>query len=182
MPRKDASSCLVPTVARVRCCRAATACSRSIRTTSVVNGFPTGYGYNRNNDRYISTPVERYLASTFANYKVTDGITAFIEATYSHVKSNASLEPSALANTDIGIDGIGIDNPLIPTSVAAAIAAANSDANPNNDASTIGFRRDNGPASKCRSRIPHAPRLSGKPRSRRSDDIGRYGCANQALR
>ncbi|SEM47071.1 TonB-dependent Receptor Plug Domain [Sphingomonas gellani] len=108
---------------------------------SVVNGFPVGYGYNRNNDRYISTPVERQLVSGVANYKVSDSVTAFVEATYSHVKSNASLEPSALGNADIGVDGIGIDNPFIPASVAAAIAAANSDANPDNDVSTIGFRR-----------------------------------------
>jgi iron complex outermembrane receptor protein len=108
---------------------------------SVVNGFPTGYGYNRNNDRYISTPVERYLVSSVGHYKVTEGIEAFVEGTYSKVTSNASLEPSALANTDIGIDGIGIDNPFIPASVQAAITAANSDANLNNDVSTIGFRR-----------------------------------------
>ncbi len=108
---------------------------------SIVLGFPTGYGYNRNGDRYISTPVERYLVSSIANYKVTDGIDAFVEATYAKVRSNAALEPSALANTDIGIAGIGIDNPFIPTSIAAAIAAANSDGNPNNDVTTIGFRR-----------------------------------------
>jgi len=50
---------------------------------SVVNGFPTGYGYNRNGDRRISVPLERYLGAASAKYEVSDGITAFLEGTYS---------------------------------------------------------------------------------------------------
>lgn len=113
---------------------------------SIVTGFPTGYGYNRNNDRLISVPLQRYLASGIANYDLADGVQLYAEATYARVRSNSSLEPLALDTTDIystAIDdpGIPITNAFIPASVAAAIAAANSDGNPNNDVSAIQFRR-----------------------------------------
>lgn len=113
---------------------------------SLVAGFPTGYGYNRNNDRFISVPLQRYLASGIANYDLADGVQLFAEATYARVRSNSSLEPLALDTTDVysgDIDdgGIPITNPFIPANVAAAIAAANSDANPGNDVTSVQFRR-----------------------------------------
>lgn len=113
---------------------------------SLVAGFPTGYGYNRNNDRLISTPLQRYLVSGVANYDLTDGVQLFAEGTYGRVRSNSSLEPLALAYSDIysgEVDdgGIPITNPFIPANVAAAIAAANSDANPNNNVTAVQFRR-----------------------------------------
>ncbi len=40
---------------------------------SVVSGFPTGYGFNRNAVRRISTPVERYLAAGSAQYEFSPG-------------------------------------------------------------------------------------------------------------
>jgi outer membrane receptor protein involved in Fe transport len=115
---------------------------------ALLTGYNTGaYGYNRNNDRYISVPLERYLATGVANYDITDGIEAFAEVTYAKVTSNSSLEPYALsALSDIyyrAVDpyGMPITNPFIPATVAAAIAARNSDANPANDVDAIDFRR-----------------------------------------
>lgn len=105
------------------------------------------YGYNRNGDRYISTPLERYLVSTIANYDVTDSVEAYFEGTFARVTSNSSLEPSALgASTDIfnrAVDpyGMPITNAFIPESVQAAIAAANSDGDPTNDIDAIDFRK-----------------------------------------
>jgi len=113
---------------------------------SVVNGFPTGYGYNRNGDRRISVPLERYLGAASAKYEVSDGITAFLEGTYSKVKSSSQIEANPLG-AGAGISapaldfGYGVDNPFIPASIAAAIAARNNDGNPANDVTSISFAR-----------------------------------------
>ena len=115
------------------------------RDNNVVTGFPAEAGYNRNDDRYISVPVERYLASAIANFDITDSAKLFGELTYGRVRSNSRLEPFAMDWTDVytGADDLGmsIDNPFIPAEVAAAIAARNSDADPDNDVAAIQFRR-----------------------------------------
>ncbi|NJR78700.1 TonB-dependent receptor plug domain-containing protein [Sphingomonas corticis] len=112
-------------------------------TLAVLPGYQSGvYGFNRNGVRRIAVPLERYLASGIFNYELSDKITAYSEVTYARTSSNASLEASALANTDIySAGGIPITNAFIPTSVAAAIAAANSDGDPTNDVTSLGFRR-----------------------------------------
>ncbi|WP_313437642.1 TonB-dependent receptor plug domain-containing protein [Novosphingobium sp.] len=107
-----------------------------------------GPGFNRNGVRRIATPVERHLVSAIAKYDITDSIQLYGEGTYAKVRSNASLEASAiglsnsssaLANPDA--PGIGIDNPFIPTALASIIAARNSDADPTNDVTSISARR-----------------------------------------
>lgn len=106
-----------------------------------------GFGFNRNAERYISVPLERHLGTIIANYDITSGVEAFLEGTYSRVTSNSRLEPFALDILgdiyfrDIDPFGIPITNPFIPAPIAAAIAAANSDANPNNDVDAINGRR-----------------------------------------
>jgi iron complex outermembrane recepter protein len=111
---------------------------------AILPGYTAGaYGYNRNNDRYISTPVERYLASAKFNYEFSDAFELYGEATYARVNSNSSLEPSALQDVDVYPNatdpyGMPITNAFIPTPVADAIAAANA-AGAGIDA--IGFRR-----------------------------------------
>lgn len=115
---------------------------------AVIPGYgAVGFGFNRNNERYISVPVERYLANAIANYDLGGGAEAYAEATFSRVSSNSRLEPFALdLLNDVyfrAIDpfGIPITNPFIPDEIAAAIAAANSDADPDNDVDAIGGRR-----------------------------------------
>lgn len=115
-------------------------------TNQLVEGFPAGSGYNRNAQRRISVPVERWLASGVANYELTDGIKLFGEVTYSKVTSNSKIEAFALNFDDLydgspGNLGMPITNAFIPAAVQAAIAAANSDANPANDVAALGFRR-----------------------------------------
>jgi outer membrane receptor protein involved in Fe transport len=115
-------------------------------TNQLVPGFPVGSGFNRNFLRRISVPVERWLASGVANYELTDNIKVFGEVTYSKVNSSSQIEPFALDYTDLydgspGNLGIPITNPFIPAAVQAAIAAANSDADPTNDVAALGFRR-----------------------------------------
>ncbi|WP_230769570.1 TonB-dependent receptor plug domain-containing protein [Sphingomonas sp. Leaf4] len=110
---------------------------------ALLGGYQSGeFGFNRNGLRRIAVPLERYLASGIFNYEITDNVQAYTEVTYARTSSNASLEPFALANTDVyASGGIPITNAFLPTSVAQAIAAANSDANPNNNVTSIGFRR-----------------------------------------
>lgn len=113
---------------------------------TVVNGFPVGYGYNRNAQRRISVPLERYIASGRAQYELTDSVNAFLEGTYSKVKSSSQIEASptgfgaGISQTLTPI-GYKIDNPFIPASIAAAIAARNSDGDPANDITSISFAR-----------------------------------------
>lgn len=111
------------------------------RNNRLVMGFPVGYGYNRNGDRRIATPVERYLGSAIANYEIGADHTLFTEVTYSKVKSAAAIEPLALVQEDIGTAGIPITSPFIPQPIRDLIAQRNADADPTNDISAIGFRR-----------------------------------------
>jgi iron complex outermembrane receptor protein len=99
-------------------------------------------GYNRNSVRYLSVPVERYLASGLASFDISSDLTAYAEGTYSKVRSSAGLEASALANTGPGaitnfdgspLSGISVTNPYVPAEIAAAAAAAG--------VTTIPFRR-----------------------------------------
>lgn len=86
-------------------------------------------GYNRNGDRYLSVPVERYLASGMANFEVSDNVTAFAEFEYAKTKSRSRLEPQAVAYTDLtnadgsAFEGIPITNPFIPQTIRDAMIA-----------------------------------------------------------
>ncbi|MGL5838934.1 MAG: TonB-dependent receptor plug domain-containing protein [Sphingorhabdus sp.] len=116
------------------------------QNNNVVNGFPLGSGFNRNGERRISVPVERYLGSAIANFEVSDALTLYAEGTFAKVKSSSRIEATPLDYTDLydgtaGNLGIPITNAFIPASVSAAIAAANADADPTNDVAALGFRR-----------------------------------------
>jgi len=108
---------------------------------NVVTGFPTGYGFNRELLRRISTPIERYLGTIIAHYDVSDAVKFYAEGTFAHVNSSSEIEPSALdSQLDVGV-GYAIDNPFIPDSIRAEIAARNSDGIADNDVTSIQFRR-----------------------------------------
>ena len=107
----------------------------------------SGFGFNRNAERFISVPLERYLGYAVANYDLGGNSEVYAEATFAKVTSRSRLEPFALDllgdiyTRDTDPFGIPITNAFIPTSIANAIAAANSDANPNNDVDAIAGRR-----------------------------------------
>ncbi len=90
-------------------------------------------GYNRNSQRYLSVPVERYLGSVLASFDFTDHLTGYAEGYYTKVHSNAGLEATALsnlgANPIVNFDGsplagISINNPFMPAGLRAAAIAA----------------------------------------------------------
>ncbi len=108
---------------------------------SLVIGFPTGYGFNREALRRISTPVERYIGTAIGHYKLTDAVEAYVEGTYAKVKSSSQIEPYALgSDTDLGF-GYSINNPFIPVAIQQQIAVRNSDAILTNNVDQISFRR-----------------------------------------
>lgn len=100
-------------------------------------------GYNRNGDRYIAVPLERYLVNGLGHFDINDSLTFFAEGTFAKVKSRSRLEPYAFDNADAQLPdgtilpGIALDNPFVPQTIRdAAIAAGDT---------TIGFtKRANG--------------------------------------
>jgi outer membrane receptor protein involved in Fe transport len=103
-------------------------------------GFVNGVnGFNRNAERFIAVPLERYLANGLAHFDFTDAITFFAEGSYAKVKSRSRLEPLAFDNSDARLPdgtilpGLSIDNPFVPTVIRNAAIEAGED--------TIGFTK-----------------------------------------
>lgn len=99
-------------------------------------------GYNRNGDRLLSVPVERYQGTVLAHYDFSDAFKLYAQGQYSRTNSNASLEPSAIDNTSAGAAlnfdgsayaGIPITSPYVPAAIRAAALA--------NGVDVIQFRR-----------------------------------------
>lgn len=107
-------------------------------------------GYNRNGFRRLTVPLKRYLFSSGLTYDLSSSHTFYANAQYGRTKSSASLEPYGLGGGNPAVDGAGsvdidgglaIDNPYIPSAIAADIAARNADGDAANDVSYIAFRR-----------------------------------------
>ena len=106
-------------------------------------------GYNRNADRYLALPVERYLGSALAKFEIAPAATVYGEFEYAKSKSRSSLEPQAVATTDLVFEdgtpfaGIPITNPLIPAAIRNAMVAAGVTALPFRRRSNDIFDRSN---------------------------------------
>lgn len=93
-------------------------------------GFSTPVdGYNRNGQRFISVPVERYIGAALAHYDFSDAIGVFTEFAYAKTKSRSRLEALATDNTDASLpdgspyEGLTLDNPFIPAAIRAEMIA-----------------------------------------------------------
>lgn len=93
-------------------------------------------GYNRNADRYLSLPVERYMGTALASYDFSDSFKVYAEGQYAKTKANNSLEPSAIDNSSAGAvlnfdgsayAGIPISSPYVPAAIRAAAIANGTD-------------------------------------------------------
>ncbi|HYC02342.1 MAG TPA: TonB-dependent receptor [Azospirillaceae bacterium] len=91
---------------------------------SVVNG------YNRNQDRLIQVPTERYLLSTMAHYDVTESLRWFFEGSYARTEARSNAEPIAFGdNTTLGVApdapilNIPVTNPFIPQALRSRLPA-----------------------------------------------------------
>jgi iron complex outermembrane recepter protein len=93
-------------------------------------------GFNRNGERYISVPVERYLGTISGRYSFSDSLGVFFDAAYSKVKSNSRLEPLATDNSDAVLpdgtilEGLDIGNPFIPQTIRNNMVALGIDTLP----------------------------------------------------
>jgi len=106
-------------------------------------------GFDRNAYRRISVPLDRLLLGGGVEADV-GAMTFYVEGSYGETRSRSMLEPYAAAGGDPLRDGasaievpggIRLDNPYIPATIAAEIAARNGDGTPTNDVGFIAFRR-----------------------------------------
>ena len=85
------------------------------------------FGFNRSFFRRYTVPTERYLVSTLLDYDVSQGVNAFVEATFAQTRTESEFEPFAHSNSDLGIAGIPVDNPFVPQAIRDAVLAAGDD-------------------------------------------------------
>jgi iron complex outermembrane receptor protein len=92
-------------------------------------GSTANYGNNPQGYMTLGNPFKRTTFYTKFTYDLTDETSLWASANYGHF----SFEGRASPPTNIGPIRIAINNPFIPASVQARIAANNSDADPNNN-------------------------------------------------
>lgn len=105
------------------------------------NGTIGPDGFNRQYFRTIAVPVERYLFAAAGNYELTDDVNFFFEGTYSKTTSSRIIEPFALSSAGVTgiypasgvmpvenmVNGVLIQNPLVPAAINAAAVDQNGD-------------------------------------------------------
>jgi iron complex outermembrane receptor protein len=95
-------------------------------------------GYNRNADRLLAIPVERYLGSVLADYEFSPAFTLFGEFTYTKTRARSIIEPLAVDEQGAQgqtvynfngspFSGIPVTNPLVPQAIRDAAIANGSD-------------------------------------------------------
>ena len=94
--------------------------------------------FNRANFRTIFSPVERRFAAAYANYPLSDRVTAFTEVNWSHVEVDSEIEPFALSvNDDIfqfsrgGNEGLDVASNLLMSPALRNALLANGVTNTN---------------------------------------------------
>jgi outer membrane receptor protein involved in Fe transport len=96
-------------------------------------------GFDRNPNRYIRVPVSRKVFAATSHYDITEGLTAFAEATYALTGASQQLEPYPGTSEDglsnpISANGTGIiiprNNPYIPAGLQSILALTKNTASP----------------------------------------------------
>src|SRR5690606_23480577 len=82
------------------------------------------FGFNRQEFRRYTVPLERYLVSTLLDYEMGGDVNAFVEATFAQTRTDAELEPFPHSNSDLNLGGISVDNPFVPAAIRDAVLAA----------------------------------------------------------
>lgn len=86
------------------------------------------FGFNRQAYRTISVPTERFLVGGTLRYEFTPNIEGYLEGTYATTDTTSRLEPFPLAQSDVNLTGVSIDNPFMPAEIRdAAIAAGDTE-------------------------------------------------------
>ena len=95
---------------------------------------PGAYGYNRNPNRRILIPQERYSAALKADYELNPYVNLSTTLLYAHVSSDTDIEPYPLSSEDVydptGLiaagavnGGMPLTNPFIPAEIRDAAIA-----------------------------------------------------------
>ena len=116
----------------------------SIYTFNPDNTLKRGFssavdGFDRNQLRYLSVPLNRLLVTGLGDLPITDSVSAFFEASYSQYTTNSSLEPQPSDNSDAttpsgdSYAGLTVDNPFIPATIRNSMIA--------NDVTNLPFRK-----------------------------------------
>jgi len=97
-------------------------------------GGATQCGFNRTYHRALEVPLERYNAFGKVTYNFNDDHQAFMEVSYTSVKSVSEFEPVPLISNDVfgGLNNRGYhySNPFVPVEIRDAAIAYNAN-NPN---------------------------------------------------
>lgn len=116
-------------------------------------------GFNRNNVRALSTPLDRTLLSSVMNYEFNPSAKLFFEGTYARSKSVSFQEPFPLDSDDVfdsfascfdddqnGLldrcdqtSGVPLSSGVVPQALRDAVLAANPELTA--DTAVVGFRR-----------------------------------------
>ena len=96
-------------------------------------------GFNRQNYRTITVPVQRYVFAARGHYELSDDIDFFAEGTYANTRSSREIEPFALASSNIYpstggatpietfVNGVATANPFVPTAIFDAATDTDGD-------------------------------------------------------
>ncbi|WP_114392521.1 TonB-dependent receptor domain-containing protein [Oleisolibacter albus] len=108
----------------------------------------TANGYNRDQDRLIQVPTERYLVSTNAHYDLTDNVRWFFEGTYARTEGDSQQEPITVGDqTQVGFGpsapylSVPRTNPFIPQAIKDLAPDANEPVQFERRFSELGLRR-----------------------------------------
>lgn len=96
-------------------------------------------GFNRSAYRTIAIPTDRMLLALKGDLNLTESHTAFFEGTYANSKTQTQLEPFPLSSANISpgtggwipaqtmVNGVPVNNPLIPANLRALLTDTNGD-------------------------------------------------------
>jgi iron complex outermembrane recepter protein len=102
--------------------------SDGVGPTGTVAPWSTAqFGFNRQQFRRYSVPLERYMVAALADYKIGAGVSAFFEGTFAQTRTDSELEPFPHSNSDLSIAGISVDNPFVPQAIRDAVVGAGDD-------------------------------------------------------
>ena len=91
-------------------------------------------GYNRQENRRVLAPQERWSAASKTEYRVNDWVNLSVSLLYAQVESDSDIEPFPLSSDDIYDPngtvtggGVPITNPLIPDDIVSEMILAGDD-------------------------------------------------------
>lgn len=101
--------------------------SQGVGPDGTVVPWDGSFGFNRQEFRRYTVPVDRYLISALLDYEIGPRVKAFVETMFAQTRTESELEPFPHSNSDLSIAGIPVDNPFVPQAIRDAVLAAGDD-------------------------------------------------------